>query len=183
MAAVIPFAGGVELVEVLAHPLPEGQHRLRCRAAGFGQRVFELRQAGRENLAADGCRRARGRAACGSASAASRPRRCARCRGSGVAPARRTITTSMRHFSAMRARMRLTPCDGRGWLSLYFVETRRQRQVPFIRVRRSEARSPKETLVAVSIEPPDGYWFGVAFHCHLAQRSCRSGGGAQRCHH
>ena len=134
-------------------------------------------------LAADGCRRARGRAACGSASAASRPRRCARCRGSGVAPARRTITTSMRHFSAMRARMRLTPCDGRGWLSLYFVETRRQRQVPFIRVRRSEARSPKETLVAVSIEPPDGYWFGVAFHCHLAQRSCRSGGGAQRCHH
>ena len=41
----------------------------------------------------------------------------------------------------------------------------------------------RRTLVAVSIEPPDGYWFSVAFHCHLAQLSCCSGGGAQRCHH
>jgi hypothetical protein len=39
------------------------------------------------------------------------------------------------------------------------------------------------TRKTMSIEPPDGYWFGVAFHCHLAQRSCCSGGGAQRCHH
>ena len=34
-----------------------------------------------------------------------------------------------------------------------------------------------------SIEPPDGYWFSVSFHCHLAQRPCCSGGGAQRFHH
>src|SRR6516162_6939820 len=45
------------------------------------------------------------------------------------------------------------------------------------------ARSPQVTLVAVSIEPPDGYWFSVAFHRHLAQRSCWRSGGAQRCHH
>ena len=49
--------------------------------------------------------------------------------------------------------------------------------------KQSPARPPQVTFLPTSIEPPDGYWFGVAFHCHLAQRSCCSGGGAERCHH
>ena len=46
----------------------------------------------------------------------------------------------------------------------------------------SASQWPSQVMLA-SIEPPDGYWFGVAFHCHLAQRYRCSGGVTQRCHH
>ena len=45
------------------------------------------------------------------------------------------------------------------------------------------ARSPQVTSLPASIEPPDGYWFGVAFHRHRAQRSCPPGRSAECCHH
>jgi hypothetical protein len=47
----------------------------------------------------------------------------------------------------------------------------------------SPARPPQVTFLPTSIEPPDGDWFGVTSHRHLAQRPCCSGGGAESCHH
>jgi hypothetical protein len=49
--------------------------------------------------------------------------------------------------------------------------------------KQSPARPPQVTFLPASIEPPDGYWFGVAFHRHRAQRSCPDGRSAERCHH
>jgi len=45
------------------------------------------------------------------------------------------------------------------------------------------ARSPQVTFLPASIDAPGGYWFSVAFHCYRAQRSCPSGGSAERCYH